>query len=1053
MAELTIAQLTELLAANVDNADLLPIWDDTASETKKITISNFRTAVGVSNWSESFSSTTQATSRWIPNNAATNVNAAIVPKGTGAIVAAIPDGTAVGGNSRGQYAVDLQMLRNNAAQVASGRGSVIGGGERNRLDASNLWFSELCVIAGGLNNYIAGNVTATISGGNTNYSSGNHNVISGGLNNTINTSNFGQCVISGGGSNTITKEYAVISGGISNSISGTGTYATIGGGQANTASATHTTVGGGNGNTASGTFSAIVGGSLNTAGVQKSFVGGGNNNQAYSFGVIGGGNTNTANSSTAGGTATVTLTAGNVTVPSGFISQTQSGIGMLVTGAGIPENTYIALTSPPNINLSNAPTISGSSTLSYFDPHAVVAGGRSNSATGRYATISGGQSNSSSAGWCFVGGGQGNTASGNAAIGYSVVVGGLSNGATGNYDAIVGGQGNSISGTNNGSHRFIGGGQSNTMGEQGLYSIIVGGETNSLFGRNNFIGGGATNVITSAVYSFIGGGSNHSMTGGNNRMTIGGGQSNTTSATHATVCGGQSNTASGSHSSVGGGQSNSASATHSKVGGGQSNTASGTWSFIGGGQSNTSAGYYNVIGGGFTNSGTANAAFTTQTVTTTNGTTAATLAAAVSNGTVRIGQLITGTGIGSDTYVAAISGTSLTLSKNATASGTNTLSFFIPHGVVVGGGNNQATGSYSFIGGGGDAGTLGSRNSIQGDWGFIGGGRSNQIRYNTTDFGVSRYDCILGGFNNIIESAAEFCTISGGANNRINNSSGSVIGGGASNNITFGTLYNVIAGGSNNSINGENQPNYRTISGGFNNSGGNAGFTISGGQNNATGSSQWSSIGGGANNTASGNYSRVGGGQTNTASAAHSFVGGGQTNTASGSHSMVIGGLSANSNLYGQSSHASGQFSAQGDAQAHELIWRRAITGTAQTELFLDGASVEAILPSTNSVWHGIIDISSICTAQGDGTTVTGDVAATSYKVTIKRIGTTTSLVGTVQEIGSLNADVSMAAVAFIITNNDTNESLQIAFTPPPTAGSTTTIRVMATFRGTQIKY
>jgi hypothetical protein len=151
--------------------------------------------------------------------------------------------------------------------------------------------------------------------------------------------------------------------------------------------------------------------------------------------------------------------------------------------------------------------------------------------------------------------------------------------------------------------------------------------------------------------------------------------------------------------------------------------------------------------------------------------------------------------------------------------------------------------------------------------------------------------------------------------------------------------------------------------------------------------------------------------------------------------------------------HGSGRFSADGDAQAHELIWRIAITGTATTELFLDGASVAAILPSTNSVWHGIIDISSICTAQGNGTTVTGDVAATSYKVTIKRIGTTTSLVGTVQEIGSINADVSMAAVAFIITNNDTNESLQIAFTPPPTAGSTTTIRVMATFRGTQIKY
>jgi hypothetical protein len=168
---------------------------------------------------------------------------------------------------------------------------------------------------------------------------------------------------------------------------------------------------------------------------------------------------------------------------------------------------------------------------------------------------------------------------------------------------------------------------------------------------------------------------------------------------------------------------------------------------------------------------------------------------------------------------------------------------------------------------------------------------------------------------------------------------------------------------------------------------------------------------------------------------------------------MVIGGLSANSNLYGQSSHASGQFSAQGDAQAHELIWRRAITGTATTELFLDGASIVAVLPATNTVWHGIIDVVAICTVAGAGTTVVGHVEATSYKVTIKRIGTTTSLVGGVQEIGITNADASMSTSVFTIDNNDTNESLRIQFTPPSTAAADTVIRAVATFRGTQIKY
>ena len=143
--------------------------------------------------------------------------------------------------------------------------------------------------------------------------------------------------------------------------------------------------------------------------------------------------------------------------------------------------------------------------------------------------------------------------------------------------------------------------------------------------------------------------------------------------------------------------------------------------FIGAGQSNTAAGYLNFIGGGFTNSGTANSAVTTQaTSTITSGSTAVTLSG--SNASIKVGQYITGTPIATGTYVAAISGTSLTLSQNATSSTNATLSFYTPHGVVVGGGNNQATGSYSFIGGGGDAGTAGNRNVASGAWSSVVGG-------------------------------------------------------------------------------------------------------------------------------------------------------------------------------------------------------------------------------------------------------------------------------------------------------------------------------------------
>jgi hypothetical protein len=84
---------------------------------------------------------------------------------------------------------------------------------------------------------------------------------------------------------------------------------------------------------------------------------------------------------------------------------------------------------------------------------------------------------------------------------------------------------------------------------------------------------------------------------------------------------------------------------------------------------------------------------------------------------------------------------------------------------VVGGGNNQATGSYSFIGGGGDAGTAANRNVASGDWSVVVGGRQN------TASGVSAF---VGGGG--VFSAAP-------ANNYPNTASGSAsfVGGGLSN--------------------------------------------------------------------------------------------------------------------------------------------------------------------------------------------------------------------------------------------------------------------------------
>ena len=284
--------------------------------------------------------------------------------------------------------------------------------------------------------------------------------------------------------------------------------------------------------------------------------------------------------------------------------------------------------------------------------------------------------------------------------------------------------------------------------------------------------------VASGQYAVIAGGNNNTASGINS--FVGGGTGNAATTTYATVCSGLANTASNLVSLVAGGQSNNASGYLSFVGGGISNIAGNRdLSVVVGGQSNNALGYFNFIGGGFTNSGTSGSAVTTQSGTM-NATTAVTLSG--SNANIKVGQYITGTSIASDTYVAAISGTSLTLSKNASGSSTSTLSFFTPHGVVVGGGNNQATGSYSFIGGGGDGGTAANRNVASGDYSFVGGGRGNVA----SAIGAV---CVGGGS-------------AGDSTNRGNTASGawSFIGGGLQS--TASGVGSVIVGGNSNAANG-----------------------------------------------------------------------------------------------------------------------------------------------------------------------------------------------------------------------------------------------------------
>ena len=267
------------------------------------------------------------------------------------------------------------------------------------------------------------------------------------------------------------------------------------------------------------------------------------------------------------------------------------------------------------------------------------------------------------------------------------------------------------------------------------------------------------------------------------------------SNSNAVIGGGNANLCSGFAGSIVGGSSNISNNNYTFVGGGLSNTASSPYAITTGGYANTSAGYLNFVGAGYGNSGTASAAVTTQSGTM-NGTTAVTLSG--SNANIKVGQLITGTSINSfpNTYVAAISGTSLTLSQAASGSSTSTLSFFTPHGVVVGGGNNQATGSYSFIGGGGDAGTAANRNVASGDW-----------------------STVVGGIKNTASGPASF--VGGGGSDGTN----------ISGNTAGGTSSSVVGGYGNNATN-----IYSFVgAGAFNTANGNLSFIGSGGYGNARG--------------------------------------------------------------------------------------------------------------------------------------------------------------------------------------------------------------------------
>lgn len=162
----------------------------------------------------------------------------------------------------------------------------------------------------------------------------------------------------------------------------------------------------------------------------------------------------------------------------------------------------------------------------------------------------------------------------------------------------------------------------------------------------------------------------------------------------------------------------------------------------------------------------------------------------------------------------------------------------------------------------------------------------------------------------------------------------------------------------------------------------------------------------GRSSTASGNYSTASG-NGSTAS--------GQFSTASGFGSTAY--------LDGQFSQSSQRITSSGDSQYSFFVVRERTTNATPIVMTLgaDGSStVRAVLPSGNS-WRFVIELVAKDTSKGD-------TFAATYVGAIKRVGSTTSLIGTVTERDKVN-DAGASTWSVAVTADDTYESLKIEVT------------------------
>lgn len=167
----------------------------------------------------------------------------------------------------------------------------------------------------------------------------------------------------------------------------------------------------------------------------------------------------------------------------------------------------------------------------------------------------------------------------------------------------------------------------------------------------------------------------------------------------------------------------------------------------------------------------------------------------------------------------------------------------------------------------------------------------------------------------------------------------------------------------------------------------------------------------GYQNTSSGYYSRAIN-YGNTASAEATFASGESTQSTKFCASSF--GFRSLGSRYAEMARAGGYFAAVGDCQKTGVVGRCKTTTNAAVEVFLDGSS-ERLSIAAGKGWSGLVNIFAF---KSDGS-----VAARFLRqVTIKNVGGTTSLVGSVITIGTDEA----GGCSVSLTANDTNDALKV---------------------------